>query len=143
ETKIRSHDYKFTCTAMSTSYKNLGALEDYRSREAKQKDFQFREIVAQSNAPVWEEKDPGRWRRFPIRDQGSSSSCVAQSMAKLVGILQELRDGHFVENSAAGLYQRRQNKNWGDGEGMIGVDAFDIARKKGLTLEALMPSQRL
>ena len=124
---------------MSTDVKPLGAIDDYRPPEEKQKDFLFKEVVAHSSAPVWEEKEPRDWRRFPIRDQDGSSSCVAQSMAKLVGLLQELRDGHFVELSAAGLYQRRANRNWGDGLGMIGTDAFNIARTEGLTLAQRFP----
>jgi hypothetical protein len=122
---------------------NPGAIRDYRSREDKKKDILFKEIVASTSPVEWEEKKPKEWRSFPIRNQNGSGSCVAMTMAKLLGILEWQRGGEFVEFSASDIYQRRSNKNWGDGQGMIGTDAFDIARKYGATLEQFMPSMNL
>lgn len=120
---------------------NLGALEDTRTENEKLKDFQFDEIVSSADPVKWVEKSPTDWRKFHIRNQDGSSSCVAQSMSKILGVLQYLRDGVFIDFSAAFIYQRRSNKTIGDGEGMIAVNAFEIVRKNGTTLDALMPSQ--
>lgn len=120
-----------------------GVIDDYRTDEEKAKDYEFREIVA-SYAPVnWTEKSIDQWRKFPIKDQDGSSSCVAQTMSKILGILSTLSGDEYIDFSASYIYQRRKNKTWGTGLGMIGIDAFDIVRKDGDTLEELMPSQKI
>lgn len=114
-----------------------GALPDQRSEAEQAKDFKFEEIVA-SVAPVnWTEKISTSWRKFPIFNQDGSGSCVAQTMAKIMGVMYWLKNGVYVHFSATHIYQRRSNKPAG---GMAGVDAFEIA-KKGATLEVLTPSQ--
>jgi len=122
---------------------NFGALDDTRSEEERAKDFQFSEIVATADPVDWKEKSTDQWRKFPIMSQDGSGSCVAQSGAKMVAVLQYLRDGEYIPLSASYLYQRRANKNIGDGQGMQGIDALEILRNDGITLEALMPSQNL
>lgn len=117
-------------------FKN-GALIDERSEAEKAKDFKFSEIVASVAPVVWTEKLSTAWRKFPIFNQDSSGSCVAQTMAKLLGVLYWLKNGVYVHFSATHLYQRRFNAPAG---GMGGTDAFDIAQK-GITLEVLTPSQ--
>lgn len=114
-----------------------GALEDPRTPDERQKDYQFQEIVASINPVNWIEKKPEEWRKFPIFNQNGSGSCVAQTAAKLLGILYWLKNGDYVHFSATHIYQRRQNK---PASGMWGVDALNIARK-GVTLEVLAPSQ--
>lgn len=114
-----------------------GALIDTRSEAEKAKDFKFSEIVA-SVAPVtWTEKPPTAWRKFPIFNQNGSGSCVAQTMAKILGVMYYLKNNIYVHFSATHIYQRRANRPQG---GMNGTDAFEIA-KKGATLEVLTPSQ--
>lgn len=122
----------------------LGAIDDYRTPEHKQKDFRFDEIVA-TTAPVrFEAKEPSQWRSFPVRSQGQAGSCVAHSCALVAGILQEHRDKTFIEFSASDVYQKRQNRTWPNGSaGMWATDAFEIMRKDGITLEALMPSMNV
>jgi len=120
-----------------------GAKNDTRKKAEKEKDFLFKEIVSDSSQPIFVEKGPEEWRRFPIKDQDGSGTCVGQSMSKILGILRYLEDGHYIDFSATDIYQRRMNKNWGDGRGMIGVDAFNIVKKHGCTLELLMPSQKM
>lgn len=116
-----------------------GALLDTRTDEEKLKDYKFEEIVS-SVAPVaWTEKKESAWRKFPIFDQGNSGSCVAQTMAKLLGILYWLTNGLYVHFSATHIYQRRFNKPEG---GMNGDDVFKIA-SEGVTLEELVPSQKM
>ncbi len=114
-----------------------GAIIDIRPEEEKEKDYQFGEIVAAANPVNWVEKPQSAWRKFPIFNQDGSGSCVAQTLAKLLGILYWLKNQLYVHFSATHIYQRRSNKPSG---GMAGVDAFNIARK-GVTLEELVPSQ--
>lgn len=116
-----------------------GALPDTRGAEAKEKDVRFEEIVATAYPVQWEEKPRETWRKFPIFNQNGSFSCVAQTMAKLMGILYWLKNGVYVHFSASHIYQRRINKPLG---GMGGVNCFDIA-KQGVTLEVLAPSQAM
>ena len=116
-----------------------GALLDTRPGEKKLKDYKFEEAVASVNPVVWEEKPQSKWRKFPIFNQDGSGSCVAQTAAKLLGIMYWLLNGIYVHFSATDIYQRRSNK---PGAGMIGVDAFDIMTE-GVTLEDLVPSQNM
>lgn len=117
----------------------FGALPDPRKEEEKLKDYKFEEIVAAANPVTWIEKTDEQLRKFPIFNQDGSGSCVAQTMAKLLGILYFLKNQLYVHFSATHIYQRRQNK---PGPGMWGVDAFNIA-KQGVTLEELAPSQKM
>lgn len=126
---------------MSTTPQYNGALVDTRAPEEKKKDFLFDEIVS-APAPVeWVEKKPESWKKFPIFDQNGSGSCVAQTAAKLLGVMykENNKQDDYVHFSATHIYQRRSNKPKG---GMAGVDCFEIM-KKGVTLEALVPSQKL
>ena len=116
-----------------------GANVDTRSDESKAKDYQFKELVT-SAAPVnWVDKPKDQWRSFPIFSQDGSGSCVAQSMAKMMGIIYWLKNNVYVHYSATHLFQRRANKPQ---SGMAGVDAFKIAQE-GVTLEVLTPSQNM
>lgn len=119
--------------------KGTGALLDTRSPQEQLKDYLFTEAVTEPESVEWIEKDPKDWRKFPIFDQNGSGSCVAQTMAKLLGILYWLKNKDYVHFSATDIYQRRANKPYA---GMAGVDAFNIARQ-GVTLEVLAPSQKL
>ena len=119
--------------------RGTGALIDDRPNEAKEKDYLFKEIVATANSVVWVEKPQSLWRKFPIFNQNNSGSCVAQTLAKLLGVLYWLKNNVYVHFSATHIYQRRTNKPY---SGMVGVEALDIARQ-GVTLEELVPSQNL
>lgn len=115
-----------------------GALIDTRTEQQKDKDIHQSEIVA-SIAPVnWVEKAKEDFRSFPGRYQKWSGSCVAQSAAKLATVLFWLKEQTMVVFSATSVYQSRSNKPAG---GMIGIEAFEIMRNKGIGLEALTPSQ--
>lgn len=116
-----------------------GANLDTRPQSEKEKDYHFSEIVATANPVNWVEKPQSEWRKFPIYNQNGSGSCVAQTMAKLLGIFYWLKNGNYVHFSATHIYQRRINKATG---GMGGVNVFDIA-KTGVTLEELAPSQSM
>jgi hypothetical protein len=114
-----------------------GALIDTRPESERIKDYKFNEVVASANPVTWVEKTQAQWRHFPIFNQDGSGSCVAQTMAKLMGVLYWLKNNVYVHFSATHIYQRRVNRPQG---GMGGVDVFDVARK-GVTLEELVPSQ--
>lgn len=116
-----------------------GANVDTRTEDEKLKDFTFEEFVAAANPVDWQPKTESEWRKFPIFNQNGSGSCVAQTMAKLMGILYWLKNQVYVHFSATHIYQRRSNR---PGTGMQGVDAFNVARE-GVTLEDLVPSQGL
>jgi len=116
-----------------------GANLDTRPIDEKLKDYHFGEFVASINPVNWVEKSQASWRKFPIYNQNGSGSCVAQTMAKLLGIMYWLKNGKYVHFSATHIYQRRVNKPQG---GMGGVDVFNIARE-GVTLEELIPSQNM
>lgn len=116
-----------------------GALIDERSEAEKAKDYKFEELVANVNPVTWVEKNQSQWRKFPIFDQDGSGSCVAQTVAKMLGVMYQQINGDYVHFSATHVYQRRNNKPQG---GMAGTNALDIARQ-GVTLEALVPSQKM
>ncbi len=116
-----------------------GALIDIRTEEEKRTDFHFNEIVASPAPVVWKEKSPGEWRSFPIFDQDNSSSCVAQTLKKMLGVYVWLSTNYFVPLSASHIYQRRSNR---PGEGMSHPDAFEIV-KQGTTLEQFAPSENM
>lgn len=118
-----------------------GAAIDTRPEAEKEKDYRFEETVAAGSvAPVnWVEKKT--YRTFPIFDQDGSGSCVAQTAAKLMGIMYGLNNpgSEYVHFSATHIYQRRNNKPSG---GMNGIDCLNIMRQ-GVTLEILTPSQKM
>ena len=114
-----------------------GVVDDNRSEVEKLSDFKQSELVSSYVAPKWQEKTLDQCRNFPIFNQDGSGSCVAQTMAKLLGINYFIENGDYVHFSATHVYQRRNNKPQA---GMGGVDVFEIA-KKGVTLEELVPSQ--
>lgn len=116
-----------------------GALLDTRLSEEKERDYTQKEIVASISPVNWVEKPQSQWRKFPIFNQNGSGSCVAQTLAKIMGVMYWLINGVYVHFSATHIYQRRNNKPQ---PGMAGVEAFDIARD-GVTLEELVPSQNL
>jgi hypothetical protein len=115
-----------------------GALLDTRPEEEKQKDYRFEEIVAQADPVNWVEKPQSEWRRFPVRNQNGSGSCVSQSLSTIMGVLHYIKEGEFIDFSAGFVYQQRANK---PASGMAGVDAWEIVRKKGIIPEQLFPSQ--
>ena len=113
--------------------KYLGVTEDNRSQIDKDKDYKHEEAVMSI---------PLNWNRgiegaplYSLRDQDGSGSCVGQSVAKALEIL----NNGEVE-SAHPTYRRRANY---PGIGMWLADAGFIIRHKGTTTELLDPSQRM
>jgi hypothetical protein len=123
--------------ATDKTKKGFGAVIDPRPEEEKALDYRLEELVT-STAPVkWTVKKD--WRKFPIFDQNGSGSCVAQTVAKMMGVMYWLLNSVYVHFSATHVYTRRSNKPSG---GMIGVDSAIIAQN-GVTLEDLVPSQKM
>ena len=110
-----------------------GALIDTRTEEQKQKDYNIKEIVASVSVVDWKEKLESEWRKFPDQNQGASGSCVMFSLKKIASVLLWLKEKTYVPFSGA-FYQLRSNKPAG---GMIGVEAFEIWRKKWFTIRAV------
>ncbi len=124
---------------MNEELQFLGALDDVRLPEEKEKDFRHEELA--SIAPIeWKEKPQEQWRKFPIRNQNGSGSCVANSKVKELGILNFNEEQEFITLSARDIYTRRVNQATA---GMAGQDANQIVIKNGATLESLMPSEGL
>lgn len=117
--------------------KGTGAILDTRPEEEKIKDFKQEELVSSTDPVKWTVKKT--WRQFPIYDQNGSGSCVAHTVAKMMGIMYWLLNNVYVHFSATHIYQRRQNK---PSSGMWGTDAGNIANQ-GVTLEELVPSQKM
>ena len=89
-------------------------------------------------SPVdWKEKTS--WRTFPVLNQERKNTCVANTMAKLLGIMYYLRDGIYIDFSRSDIYRRRVNKPTA---GMVSNDAFQIAQN-GVTLEDFVSSNQL
>ena len=122
-----------------------GVLDDPRSQNQKNKDYQDIELIT-SPAPVkWQE-----WslihnqleielNNFPVFNQDGSSSCVAHAFALSMGIDNWLEEGKFIRLAPADIYDRRQNNS----AGMYFQNAADIAYNHGATLYDFLPSDGL
>lgn len=117
-----------------------GAITPNQTKEAEIKNYRIEELVAAYANVNYSQTNIDRWKIYPRRDQGASNTCVAQTIAKMAGIMREQKTGEFVEYSATPIYQDRVNKPQA---GMIGTDALDQWRKKGVTLEYMVPSQNI
>ncbi len=112
-----------------------GCLPDTRTNEEKAKDWH--KDLAMSGVVNWVEKDFDDIKTFPLKNQDGSGSCVAQTLSLMLGIENYLEEGKYIEFSAKDIYTKSSNK---DTMGMVGVEALEIVRKYGCTLEALIPS---
>ena len=112
---------------------NTGVIEDPRTPEEKAKDFQHSELAGAVKIN-WVEKDPSTWRKYSIRNQDGSLSCVAQACAKAL----ETNTGEV--ESAHPIYRSRSNYPSG---GMWLQDAGNIVVKIGTTSEQADPSQNM
>lgn len=112
-----------------------GLIEDPRTAEQKARDFNTSELA--SAAPVkWWEKPMSEWKKYSMRDQDGSSSCVGQGSAKG----KEAKENGAVIPSAHPIYRSRAGF---PSEGMWLQNAGEIWKKIGTTTEALDPSQFL
>lgn len=114
-----------------------GIVADPRTNTEKIKDFRHEEI-ASTVALNWKEKAYDEWRKFPKRDQDGSSSCMAHSGVKILGVENFIEEKKFIELSATPIYQARQNK---PNEGMWQQDCLDLLSKPIACKESSLPSQ--
>lgn len=85
-----------------------GGLLDLRTEAEKSRDFQHEELVASAAPVVWVKKTFQELKKYPERFQNDSSSCMAQSGAKNLGIA-NASIGSFQEISALPIYRSRTN----------------------------------
>lgn len=116
---------------------HTGALPDTRTQAQKDLDYKAKEIVAKATPVVWVKKT--QYKSFPIRKQGSSGSCVMQSLEKERGIIAQNKYGSFVEFSANPGYQLRDNPS---SEGSTYLDLIRATNYGGI-LESISPSQSM
>ena len=114
-----------------------GALPDTRTEELKAKDY-HKDTATLSGVVEWIDKTFEEVYQFPVRNQDGSGSCVMQTCDLMMGIENYLEEDKFIEFSAD-LYNFRSNS----GAGMIGIEALELLRKEGLTLEVMIPSMNL
>lgn len=119
-----------------------GALLDMRSEAEKMKDYKHDEIsdVGVSNV-IWKKRDPLNPRDckfFSTRNQAQSSSCMAQSGAKTLGVENMNEVGDYFEPSAMQPYRVRTNFPSG---GMGQNDCLNIFSKPNACSEKSLPSQ--
>lgn len=125
--------------AIEQFYEDYKGAEDLRSDVEKAKDFNQREFVA-SEAPVeWKEKKGTDWRSFPTLQQFYTLKCVAFTTAKLALINFWLKTKEFLLFSPNSIYKYRSNQGSG---GMVGDEAFQIWKDKGISLDATAKSNQ-
>lgn len=108
-----------------------GAFDE---RENKTKDFKWDEIYTSGTVVFPERASFG----YIPRNQDGSSSCVAQTVAKMLEVWDFKNDNDPTVYSARPIYANRTNK---PGLGMNFVDAFTHSIKNGVWLEHNVPSQ--
>lgn len=119
----------------------IGVLPDRRTAKEKEKDWQAEEIASgDSMVPKFRKVNKGKWKKYTVRDQDGSGTCVAQTLAKGFEVIRKINKGDTLVFSATPIYQLRKNK---PGEGMIGANALDIAVKTGTCLEKDCKSQKM
>lgn len=111
-----------------------GVLQDNRSLSDKLLDYKHGEL-AMASSIVLQAKPESDWRKYPIRNQKQTGSCVAHAVVKAMGINNYLEEGKFLELSPRYIYANRPNQ----GEGMYGLDAMKLACNIGAPLEIQVP----
>lgn len=112
---------------------NTGVLEDNRPESEKLKDFTAQEVLPVRGINYASLKtEPVSYK---VRNQDGSGSCVAQSCAKMLEVLDTQSEEAW---SATPIYSKRSNRPQA---GMIGWNALDIASKQGSAYESKIPSQ--
>ena len=111
-----------------------GALLDTRTVIEKTRDFRHNELCLPSIS-ILKEKKESNWRKYVIRNQKQTGTCVAHAVVKSIGINNYIEEGKFLDLSPRFIYAQRSNS----GEGMYGPNAVDIACKAGSPLEVQLP----
>lgn len=125
--------------AIEQFYDDYKGAEDLRSPEEKIKDFNQNEFVTSANPVEWKEKKESELRSFPTLQQFYTLKCVAFTTAKVALINFWLKTKEFLLFSANSIYKYRSNQNSG---GMMGDEAFQIWKDRGISLEAVAKSNQ-
>jgi hypothetical protein len=104
-----------------------------------ERDYLHKEIAAGLSLPNWVEKKPEDFISYPIKNQGSTSACVAFSFAKQLEIDELSENGVYRILSPRSLYSLGYLPNGG----MYDRQAATILIQKGMTLNSLLPSDNL
>jgi len=86
-----------------------GIAPDIRSQAEKEKDWKAEEVFA-PQPPKFRTVFEGQWKKYQIRNQDGSGSCVANTVAKMLEIKRFLAHGDSVKLSHAPIYINRVNK---------------------------------
>lgn len=116
---------------MDTNF--TGVIPDPRPQNKKDQDFQHKELAGAVSVN-WTIKDPSIWKKYSIRNQNGSGSCVSQGSAKAI----ETKTG--IVQSAHPIYRSRLNY---PSEGMWLQDAGRIVTTIGTASEQADPSQNM
>lgn len=116
-----------------------GLQPDTRSEEEKAKDWQAEEVYG-GVEPFFKVTEDFGWKRYQVRNQDGSGSCVANTIAKMLEVKRSLNKGDSIKFSHAPIYINRSNKPQ---SGMIGIDALKLAIKYSSCKEIDMPSENM
>jgi hypothetical protein len=100
--------------------------------------YDFDEVVAKANAPIWIEKKIEDWRSFLAQYQFTSSACVAFTIAKIAQVLYFLKGANKIKFSPGWIYRNRTPKVLG-----MWIDNAVALAGNGLPTEELYPSEGL
>jgi hypothetical protein len=113
-----------------------GVVEDPRSIEQQQLDYSYNDLARGDITLNWKEYNKDNLTNYEIQNQDGSSSCVAQAVAKILG-MHEVKEGRpYKRLCPKFIYTRRENYPEG---GMWLPNALSIACKHGACEETLMP----
>jgi hypothetical protein len=115
-----------------------GAFPDTRSKEEKAKDWQAFEVFS-FGTPTFRTVDENGWKKYQVRNQDGSGSCVANSQAKFLEVMAAKR-GDTIKFSHAPVYKKRANR---PAAGMGFPDAPKLQVSHGTCREEQMPSENM
>lgn len=120
---------------------HLGANLDTRPpAEAAKQDITSKEVIASAAAVTWTEQAPESIRTFGVQDQMGKSDCVAETRRKVKRVMLKVNKGVDLDFSAVAFYRGRSNY---PGGGMIAANAIEMDAQLGMTLDALVPSDKV
>ncbi len=114
-----------------------GVVQDPRSEEEKARDYAHEDLAKGFDVVTsWRKKSPDELKRYLIRNQDGSLSCVSFAVVKILGMHEVMEGRPFIDLSPKFVYIRRSNYPQG---GMWLPNALEIACKVGACLEVEMP----
>lgn len=119
---------------------NTGVLPDNRPASEKAKDYQSDELYVTSGIANFRKVGYNEWKKYLVRNQDGSGSCVANTVAKILEVAYYLKTGKRVKFSHAPIYIHRENK---PAAGMSAYDALKLAVKYSSCREEDMPSENM